>query len=183
MMNFIISSNQSTFILGHLTLIIDNMMVAHELLLTLKKTKNGRVGKMVVKFDMSKAYDRVEWLYLEAVMKAMEFVEPWIKLVISCITTVNYLMLVNEKPGLSFVSSRELRQGDPLSSYFFLICVKGLSSLIKNSKRSGKIQGLAVKRGGTSISNLFFVDDIILLGKATKEECGRMKKELGPSDL
>lgn len=58
LMNAIISCNQSAFIPGRL--IIDNIIVAHELLHTLHKQKRGRVGRMAVKLDMSKAYDRVE---------------------------------------------------------------------------------------------------------------------------
>lgn len=58
-MHAIISSNQSTFILGRL--IMDNTMVAHELLLhTLKRKKKGKVRQMIVKLNMSKAYDRIE---------------------------------------------------------------------------------------------------------------------------
>lgn len=58
-MHAIISSNQSTFILGRL--ITDNTMVAHELLLhTLKRKKKGKVRQMTLKLDISKAYDRVK---------------------------------------------------------------------------------------------------------------------------
>lgn len=57
-MNSIISSNQSAFIPKRL--ITDNIMVAHELLHSLKKNKKEKVEKMVVKLDMSKAYDRVK---------------------------------------------------------------------------------------------------------------------------
>lgn len=53
----------------------DNIMVAHELLHSLKKTKKGRVDKMTMKLDMPKVYDRVEWLDLEGIMKAMDFKE------------------------------------------------------------------------------------------------------------
>lgn len=57
-MHTVISSNQSDFIPGKL--ISDNLMVAHELLHTMRQQKKGKEGKMAVKLDMSKAYDRVE---------------------------------------------------------------------------------------------------------------------------
>lgn len=61
-------------------------MMVHELLYSLKKNKIGKVGKMIVKLDISKAYDRVEWPYLEAVMKVMGFTKAWIKLIMSCVS-------------------------------------------------------------------------------------------------
>lgn len=57
-MHFIIFNNQSAFILGRL--IIDNIMLAHEFLHTLKRHKKGKAMNMKVRLYMSKAYDRVE---------------------------------------------------------------------------------------------------------------------------
>lgn len=73
-MHAIISSNQIIFIQERL--ITDNIIVAHKLLHTLKKNKKGKVEKKVVKLNMSKVYNRVEWPYLKAIMKALGFKEP-----------------------------------------------------------------------------------------------------------
>lgn len=53
---------------------------------------------MAVKLDMSMAYDRVEWPYLQVAMKALDFKEAWIKLIISYESTVSDSVLVNGKP-------------------------------------------------------------------------------------
>lgn len=168
LINAIISCNQSSFIIGRL--ITDNIMVAHKLLHTVHKQKRGRVGRMVVKLDMSKAYDRVEWPYLQATMKALGFNGAWIKLIMSYVSTVSYSVLVNGKPGETFTPSRGLRQGDPLSPYLFLICAEGLSALLRRAENNGTIHGLAAITGETRISHLFFADDSILFCKAMKEE-------------
>lgn len=149
-------------------------MVAYELLHSLKNTRRGKGKKMAMKLDMSKTYDRVEWSYLEAVMKALGFKDQWVKLIMSCITSITYSMLVNGKSGKAIFSSRGLRQGDSLSPYFFLICAKGFSTLINKSDQLKKIQGARVVKEGTSISHLLFPDDIILFIKQmlmNGEEC------------
>lgn len=83
---------------------------------------------MGVKLDMNKAYDRVEWAFLEVVMAKMGFHENWIKLAMSCVTTATYSMIVNGNPVGKFSPSRGIRQGDPISPYLFLLCAENLSA-------------------------------------------------------
>lgn len=63
-----------------------------------------------------------------------------------CVRTVNYKILVNEFPGEQILPTRGLRQGDPISPYLFLICMKGLSSNLKTMEKEGDIEGIKTKR-------------------------------------
>jgi hypothetical protein len=168
----IVSDSQSAFVPGRL--ITDNVLVAFETLHFMHHNKIGRDGAMNLKLDMSKAYDRVKWTFLEKIMCRMGFHQKWISLMIECISTVSYSILVNGEPHGHIKPSRGLRQGDPLSPYLFLLCAEGLHSLIKKAKRDGAIQGVSLCRDGPKITHLFFVDDSLLFSKATPTACGKI---------
>lgn len=79
-----------------------------------------------------------------------------------CVQTVSYSVIVNGEATSHIVPCRGLRQGDPLSSFLFLICTEGLSILIQNEERVGNIQGIIVNNLAESISHAFFMDDSVL---------------------
>ncbi|XP_041025315.1 uncharacterized protein LOC121265693 [Juglans microcarpa x Juglans regia] len=120
----LVASNQSAFIPGRL--ISDNIMVAFEVLHSMRTKQKWKVGSMALKFDISKAYDRVEWNYLEAMMVKLGFEQKFISLVMMCVKSVKYSVLVNGNPTGEIVPSCGLR-GSP---YLFIICTEGLTTLI-----------------------------------------------------
>lgn len=86
---------------------------------------------MCVKLDMPNAYNSVEYNYIEAAMKALDFKEQWIKLAMTHVSTINYSILVNEKLGKSFKPTRGLRQGDP---YYHIFSLFVLEAKLANQK-------------------------------------------------
>jgi len=99
---------------------------------------------------------------LEAMIRKMGFHDKWISLIMMCVTTVSYSVLINGEPKGRIVPSRGLRQGDPISPYLFLLCAKGLSAMIKKEEREGHLRGIAVCKGASRISHLLFADDSIV---------------------
>ena len=124
----IITEHQSAFTKHRL--ISDNILVAFETLHSMNIYKFSKSGYMAVKLDVSRAYDRVEWCFLEEVMRKLGFNERWIALMMICAKTISYSMLVNGEPKGLIHPIRGIRQGDPLSPFLFLLCTEGLNSLI-----------------------------------------------------
>ena len=84
----LVCENQSAFVAERL--ITDNVLVASKTMYHISQKRKGKVGEMALKLDMSKAYDRVEWRYLERIMQKMGFVEKWVTLIMQCLSTVTY---------------------------------------------------------------------------------------------
>eukprot|EP01018_Ginkgo_biloba_P018081 Gb_04379 [translate_table: standard] len=109
--------------------------------------KNSHAPAVVIKLDLSKAFDRVSWLYL---------------------------LLINGSTSPFFKPTRGLRQGCPLSPYLFLLVVEGLSRAIKEAKSQRILQGIKVGRG-ESITHLLFVDDVLLFCSSSVHKGQSMK--------
>ena len=150
----IISESQSAF--QSSKAITDNILVAFETLHHMKNQKSKKGGFMAMKLDMSKAYDRVEWIYLVKIMEKLGFCEKWVSLVLECISTVSYSILVNGEPRGDIRLSRGLRQGDPLSPYLFLLCSERLNRMFQKAAADDGIRGFSLCKRGPKISHLFF---------------------------
>ena len=83
-------------------------MIAHEMFYALRTKPSGRNKRMAIETNMSKAYDRMEWSFIEDVMRKMGFSETWIEWIMCCITSVKYKVLMNGQPKENVVPKRGL---------------------------------------------------------------------------
>ena len=166
---FIISENQSAFTPDRL--ITDNVLVAFEFMHYLNHKSEGKESYMSIKLDMSKAFDRVEWNFIKGVMVKLGFVDTWIDLIMNCVSSVSYSVLINGEACGNISPLRGIRQGDPLSPCLFLLCAEGFSALIHEAARNQQINGISICRGFPLITHLFFADDSLFFCKARVQEC------------
>ncbi|CAL5198919.1 unnamed protein product [Lathyrus oleraceus] len=97
----------------------------------MKSKMRGKVVKVVLKLDIRKAYDQINWDYLKEVLLKMRFNQKWMGWIMLFMKNVDYSVIVNATMVESIVPDHGLRQGDPLSPYLFILCSEGLPALIK----------------------------------------------------
>lgn len=166
---------QSSFISGRST--TDNIIVAQEMVHSLGKRK-GKDGGFVLKLDLEKAFDRVDWGFLAEVLQVTGFNSTLVSLILQCITSVSLSISWNGELLESFQPTRGLRQGDPLSPYLFVLCMEVLSQQIDGAVLRKEWMALKPVPKGPKISHIFFADDLLLFGKASFSQARLMEHVL-----
>ena len=159
----VITKNQSAFTFDRL--ITDNVLVAFELMHYLNHKIEGKESFMSIKLDMSKAFDRVKWGFVKGIMEKLGFDRKWVSLIIQCISSISYSMIINGEAFGNITPFRGLRQGDPFSPGFFLLCIEGLSALIHHAARNQSLNRLSIYRGCPTITHIFFADDSLFFAR------------------
>nr|XP_045084679.1 uncharacterized protein LOC123494096 [Aegilops tauschii subsp. strangulata] len=139
---------------------------------------NVRDNYCAYKLDLAKAYDRVDWDFLEGVLRKFGFCKKWTDWVMQCVRTMRYSVRCNGGLLEPFIPSRGLRQGDPLSPYMFLFVADGLVHLLKKEIAENNLTPIKIARNSPGISNLLFADDSLIFFKATTEQAKTIKRVL-----
>eukprot|EP00253_Pinus_taeda_P009477 PITA_09477 len=162
---YLISEEQSGYVEGRQ--ILGNILLAQEMVHTLQTRKKAG---MLMQLDLSKAFDKVNWNYLEAVLTAFGLDQNWNKWILALIKSSSFSILVNGSPLETFTPSRGIRQGDPLSPFLFVILMEGLSRLKHKAKEEGSIRGLHPLHSSPATTHQQLVDDTLLHGTPTVKE-------------
>ncbi|GAU41436.1 hypothetical protein TSUD_98320 [Trifolium subterraneum] len=171
-----VSQEQSTFVEGRS--ILDNALIATEVIHALKRKTQGRRGELALKIYISKAYDKVDWGFFRGVMTKMGFSDVWIRWVMMCVSSVNYSVLMNSDRVGPISPGRGLRQGDPLSPYLFILVTECLTALIHQAVGRGDLHGVRICRGAPEVSHLLFADDCFLFCRANVAEMNELMRIL-----
>ena len=163
----VINPCQAGFMPGRHT--SDNIIIVQKVIRTLI-SRRGQMGYVALKLDLEKAYDRLEWHYIQETLEFFQLPPTLITLIMNMILSTRFHILWNCSPLSEVVPSRGLRQGDPHSPYLFILCLERLSIKLAKAVRDKFIHPISF-RGRVRLSHLFFTDDIFLFTRATARDC------------
>ena len=106
-MPLIISPEQAGFVESKQ--ILDGIIIIHE---TIHSVKIGKIPGMLLKLDLSKAYDKINWKFLVSMLKAFGFSDQWIMWVMNLVSSAFFSILVNRSPAPPFQSTRGIRKAE-----------------------------------------------------------------------
>eukprot|EP00253_Pinus_taeda_P004604 PITA_04604 len=161
---FIISPEQFGYVEGRQ--ITDGIILTHDIIHSLKQTK--RPG-MLLKIDLSKAFDSISWEYMQKILRAFGFASAWICWISNLISSTFFSILINGIPTSTFRPSGGIRQGDPLSPFLFVIMAEGLGRCINSAILSRNLKGITLHQAPT-VSHQQFVDDNMIFGHSSIQE-------------
>lgn len=134
-MRCIIGPEQSSFVPERQ--ITDNILVYQEVLHSMRK-KQGVKGIMAIKIDLEKAYDRFSWDFIDDTLREVGFNDRWVRNIMNCVST-SRLGILWKGDQLDWITpTRGVRQGDAISPYLFVMCIKRLSHIISEAVSKGR---------------------------------------------
>lgn len=156
----IIAPNQSALIEGGQ--ILDLLLIAKE---AVEDYYSKKKKSWILKLDLEKAFDRVDWAFLEKVLIGKNFEPRWISWIMGCVTHPKFSIFIKGRPRGRVLATRGIRQGDPLSTFFFLLVSEVLNVLTGRLHKKGLYEGFLVGKEKIHVSILQFADGTLIFCK------------------
>jgi hypothetical protein len=118
------------------------------------------VQRILLRLDITKAFDSVSWPFLLEVFKHLGFGQIWCDIVSILLASASSQIMLNGKPGQKIIHRRGLRQGDPLSPMLFILVMDVLCYLIKKAADDGLLEPLTENSVHNRIS--LYADDVVI---------------------
>jgi len=131
----------------------------------MRKSKKKK-GYVAFKLDLEKAFDTVNWEFLNNCLHDFGYPDITIKLIMHCVSSSTFSVLYNGNKLSQFKPTHGLHQGDPLSPYLFILCMEKLFMAINNAVNQGYWEPIHISNTGPHLSHLLFADDVLLFTKA-----------------
>nr|GEW68546.1 hypothetical protein [Tanacetum cinerariifolium] len=154
----VVSKNQSAFIPERR--ISDNILITQELMHNYHC--NTRAPRCAFKVDIQKAYDTVDWKFLECILKYFSFPLVMLTWIMVCVTSASFSINVNGNMHGFFNGKCGLRQGDPLLPYLFTLVMEVLTLLLQRRVRLADFFHYHPHCESLQFINVYFANDLFM---------------------
>ncbi|VFR03157.1 unnamed protein product [Cuscuta campestris] len=158
LLTILISEEQGAYMMGKD--ISEQILLIKEMVHNLDRKAWG--GNIIVKLDLSKAFDKLKWSFLFDVLLRFGFSNRFIHIIHNLMNSSKYSLVVNGKPCVFFIQTRGIKQGDPLSLQLFIIANEAFSKNLNMLMNHGVIGRYNCGNNSIPISHLSYADDIII---------------------
>nr|GEY07350.1 RNA-directed DNA polymerase, eukaryota, reverse transcriptase zinc-binding domain protein [Tanacetum cinerariifolium] len=155
----IVNEVQSAFITGRQ--ILDGPFILNEVIQWCKLKKKQ---SLIFKVDFEKAYDSVRWDFLDDVLKKFGFGNKWCAWIQSCLRSSRGSIIINGSHTQEFQFFKGLKQGDPLSSFLFILIMESLHLSFQRVMDVGMFKGINLSPL-VNLSHMFYADDVVFVGQ------------------
>nr|GFB07481.1 RNA-directed DNA polymerase, eukaryota [Tanacetum cinerariifolium] len=118
---------------------------------------------MIFKVDFEKAYDSVQWDYLDDILKKFGFGDRWCGWIRSCLRSSRGSVMVNGSPTVEFQFYKGLKQGDPIFPFLFILIMESLHISFQRVVDARLFKGVIIG-ASLQLSHLFYADDVVFIG-------------------
>jgi hypothetical protein len=155
-----IGPQQSAFVRGRC--LHDNFMMVQG---TARKLHSSATSAVLLKLDITKAFDTVDWALLLEVLRKIGFGERVLTVICALLSTATTRVLLNGTPGARIANRRGLRQGDPLSPQLFVLIMEILHLMIQKAADERLLTPLA--QIGLRLRTSVYADDVVTFLRPT----------------
>ena len=113
---------------------------------------------LLLLLDFEKAFDSLEWSYMHQILRKFNFGPQFVNWVKICYTNISSTVINNDFTCGWFSVNRRVRQGCPLSTILFVLCVELLATMVRNNEN---VEG--IKLNGVEHKVSLFADDTTCL--------------------
>ncbi|CAI9278120.1 unnamed protein product [Lactuca saligna] len=170
----IVADNQSAFIPGRS--ITDNILLSQELVRGYHRDRG--YSRCALKVDIQKAYDTVNWSFLQNILFHFGFHPTMIKWIMQCVSSPSYMISMNGSFHGYFDGKRGLRQGCPLSPYLFTLVMESFNLIFQRRIRNEPLFKFHWKCKHLKITHLCFADDLMIFCHGNKASVRVIKDSL-----
>ncbi|KAJ1704151.1 hypothetical protein LUZ63_003930 [Rhynchospora breviuscula] len=171
----VISKEQNAFLRGRC--ISENIILVKEVLHSFSRS-DFKHKTFMLKADINKAFDKLDWNFLERAMRYLNIPEKIISIMLSSFKRAKVTITINGQGDGFIQPTQGLRQGCPMSPYIFIIAMEVLSRWLQEAHTRGLLQGVRLAHTSPIITHSIYADDLILVGNTCRAEVDTMTNML-----